>query len=84
MPQTREAIAHAKAAEVPIIVAINKMDLESANPLYVKQQLSEIDVIPEDYGGDVPTVELSAKANMGIDDLLEMILLVSDIQELRD
>ena len=83
MPQTREAIAHAKAAEVPIIVAINKMDLESANPLYVKQQLSEIDVIPEDYGGDVPTVELSAKANMGIDDLLEMILLVSDIQELR-
>ena len=83
MPQTREAVAHAKAAGVPIIVAINKMDLESANPLYVKQQLSEIDVIPEDYGGDVPTVELSAKANMGIDDLLEMILLVSDILELR-
>ncbi|MEZ4522881.1 MAG: translation initiation factor IF-2 [Thermomicrobiales bacterium] len=83
MPQTREAIAHAKAARVPIIVAINKMDLESANPLYVKQQLSEIDVIPEDYGGDVPTVELSAKANTGIDELLEMILLVADIQELR-
>ncbi len=83
MPQTREAIAHAKAAGVPIIVAINKMDLESANPLYVKQQLSEVDVIPEDYGGDVPTVELSAKANTGIDELLEMILLVADLQELR-
>lgn len=83
MPQTREAIAHAKAAGVPIIVAVNKMDLESANPLYVKQQLSEIDVIPEEYGGDVPTVELSAKANTGIDELLEMILLVADIQELR-
>ncbi len=83
MPQTREAIAHAKAAGVPIIVAINKMDLESANPLYVKQQLSDAGVIPEEYGGDVPTVELSAKANMGIDDLLEMILLVADIQDLR-
>lgn len=83
MPQTREAIAHAKAAGVPIIVAINKMDLETANPLFVKQQLSEAGVIPEEYGGDVPTVELSAKANMGIDELLEMILLVADIEELR-
>ena len=83
MPQTREAIAHAKAARVPIIVAINKMDLEAANPLYAKQQLSEAGVIPEDYGGEVPTVEVSAKANMGIDNLLEMILLVADLQELR-
>ncbi|CAN5478657.1 hypothetical protein BH23CHL2_BH23CHL2_15480 [soil metagenome] len=83
MPQTREAVAHAKAAKVPIIVAVNKMDLEAANPTYVKQQLSEIDVIPEEYGGEVPLVELSAKANTGIDELLEMILLVADIQELR-
>ena len=83
MPQTREAVSHAKAAKVPIIVAINKMDLPSANPTYVKQQLAEIDVIPEEYGGDVPVVEVSAKARMGIDDLLEMILLVADILELK-
>lgn len=83
MPQTREAISHAKAADVPIIVAINKMDLPSANPDYVKQQLAEAEVVPEEYGGDVPVVELSAKAMTGIDDLLEMILLVSDIQELK-
>ena len=83
MPQTREAVSHAKAANVPIIVAINKMDLPTANPNYVKQQLAEIDVIPEEYGGDVPVVEVSAKANLGIDELLEMILLVADIQELK-
>ncbi len=83
MPQTREAVAHAKAANVPIIVAVNKMDLESANPVYVKQQLSDIDVIPEEYGGDVPLVEVSAKAGTGIDSLLEMILLVADILELK-
>ena len=83
MPQTREAVAHAKSAGVPIIVAINKIDLEGANPDRVKQQLSEIELIPEDYGGDTPVVELSAKENLGIDDLLEVILLVADIEELR-
>ncbi len=83
MPQTREAVAHAKSAQVPIIVAINKIDLEGANPDRVKQQLSEIELIPEDYGGDTPVVELSAKENLGIDDLLEVILLVADIEELK-
>ncbi len=83
MPQTREAISHAKAAGVPIIVAINKMDLPTANPDYVKQQLAEAEVIPEEYGGDVPVVELSARERTGIDELLEMILLVAELQELK-
>jgi translation initiation factor IF-2 len=83
MPQTREAAAHAKSAGVPIIVAINKIDLEGANVDRVKQQLSEIDLIPEDYGGDTPIVELSAKEKLGIDDLLEVILLVADIADLK-
>jgi translation initiation factor IF-2 len=83
MPQTREAIAHAKAANVPIVVAMNKIDLDAANPDRVKQQLAEADVIPEDYGGDAPVVEISALNRVGIDDLLEVILLVADIQELK-
>jgi translation initiation factor IF-2 len=83
MPQTREAISHAKAANVPIVVAMNKIDLPAANPDRVKLQLSEIDVVPEDYGGDTPVVEVSARELMGIDDLLEVILLVADIQELK-
>ena len=83
MPQTREAAAHAKAANVPIIVAINKIDLPTANVDRIKQQLTEIDLIPEDYGGDTPVVEISAKENLGIDDLLEVILLVADIAELK-
>ncbi|MFW6074304.1 MAG: translation initiation factor IF-2 [Chloroflexota bacterium] len=83
MPQTREAIAHAKAADVPIIVAINKMDLPAANPDYVKQQLAEAEVVPEEYGGDVPVVEISAKEGQGIEDLLEVITLVAEILELR-
>jgi translation initiation factor IF-2 len=83
MPQTREAIAHAKAASVPIVVALNKIDLPAANPERVKQQLADAGVIPEDYGGDVPVVEVSAREKLGIDDLLEVILLVADIQELR-
>lgn len=83
MPQTREAVAHAKAAGVPIIVAMNKIDLPAANPDRVKGQLTEIDVTPEDYGGDTPVVEVSAKELLGIDDLLEVILLVADIQELK-
>jgi len=83
MPQTREAVNHARAANVPIIVAVNKIDLPSANPDRVKQQLSDIGVIPEDYGGDTPFVEISAKERLGIDDLLEIILLVADVQELK-
>jgi translation initiation factor IF-2 len=83
MPQTREAISHAKAAGVPIVVAMNKIDLAAANPDRVKQQLSEADVIPEDYGGDTPVVELSAREKLGIDDLLEVLLLVADLQELK-
>ena len=83
MPQTREAISHIKAAKVPMIVALNKIDLPQANPDRVKQQLSEIDVIPEDYGGDTPVVEVSARDKLGIDDLLEVILLVADIGELK-
>ncbi|MBO9358225.1 MAG: translation initiation factor IF-2 [Thermomicrobium sp.] len=83
MPQTREAVAHARAANVPIIVAINKIDLPTANPARVKQQLAEIGVIVEEYGGDVPVVEVSAKQRLGIEDLLEMILLVADMHELK-
>lgn len=83
MPQTREAINHAHAAEVPIIVALNKIDLPQANPDRVKQQLTDVGVIPEDYGGDVPLVELSAKEEYGIEDLLEMINLMADILDLK-
>jgi translation initiation factor IF-2 len=83
MPQTREAASHAKSANVPIIVAINKIDAPGANPDRIKQQLTEIDLIPEEYGGDTPVVEVSAKENLGIDDLLEVILLVADIAELK-
>ncbi|HEX3724021.1 MAG TPA: translation initiation factor IF-2 [Nitrolancea sp.] len=83
MPQTREAVSHARAANVPIIVAVNKIDLASANPDRVKQQLSDIGVIPEDYGGDVPFVEISAREKVGIEELLEIILLVADLQDLK-
>ncbi|AEE96233.1 translation initiation factor IF-2 [Mahella australiensis] len=83
MPQTVEAINHAKAAGVPIIVAINKIDKPGANPDRIKQQLTEYDLIPEDWGGDTICVPVSAKAKIGIDTLLEMILLVADMQELR-
>lgn len=83
MPQTREAINHAHAAEVPIIVALNKIDLPQANTDRVKQQLTDVGVIPEDYGGDVPLVELSAKEEYGIEDLLEMINLVADLLDLK-
>jgi translation initiation factor IF-2 len=83
MPQTREAIAHIKAANVPMIVAMNKIDLPAANPDRVKQQLTDAGVIPEEYGGDVPVVEVSARELLGIDDLLEVIILVADIAELK-
>ena len=83
MPQTREAIDHAKAAKVPIIIALNKMDKLDANPDYVKQQLADIGVVVEEYGGDVICVPVSARKGTGIDDLLEMILLVAEIQDIR-
>ncbi len=83
MPQTIEAINHAKAAGVSIIVAINKMDKESANPERIKQQLTEHDLVVEDWGGDVIAIPVSAKTGMGFDDLLENILLVAEIKELK-
>ncbi|WP_251421940.1 translation initiation factor IF-2 [Veillonella agrestimuris] len=83
MPQTIEAINHAKSAEVPIIVAINKMDKPGANPDHVKQQLSEHGLLPEEWGGDVIMVPVSAKQKEGIDDLLENILLVAEVMELK-
>ena len=83
MPQTVEAINHAKAAGVPIIVAVNKIDKPGANPAKVKQELMEYELVPEDYGGDTVMVEVSAKKRIGINDLLEMILLVAEVQELK-
>lgn len=83
MPQTVEAIHHAKAANVSIIVALNKMDKPGANPDRVLQQLTEYDLVPEDWGGDVPVVRVSALTHQGIDDLLEMITLVADMMELK-
>ena len=83
MPQTIEAINHAKSANVPIIVAINKIDKPGANPDHVKQQLAEYELIPEDWGGETIMVPVSAKQKMGISDLLEMILLVAEVQELK-
>jgi translation initiation factor IF-2 len=83
MPQTREAIDHAQAAKVPIIIALNKMDKADANPDFVKQQLYDIGVVIEEYGGDVICVPVSARRGTGIDDLLEMILLVAEVQDIR-
>ncbi len=83
MPQTVEAINHAKAAEVSIIVAINKMDKEGANPDAIKQQLTEYDLVPEEWGGDVMCVPVSAKTGEGIDELLEDVLLVAEVAELK-
>lgn len=83
MPQTVEAINHAKAANVPIIVAVNKIDKESANPERVKQELTEYGLVPEDWGGDTIFVPVSALKGRGIDELLEMILLVAEMQELK-
>lgn len=82
MPQTKEAIEHAKAAGVPMIVAINKMDKEAADPDRVLNELSQHEVLTEDWGGDVPVVRVSAKTGQGIEELLETILLVSEVQEL--
>lgn len=83
MPQTVEAINHAKSAGVPIIVAINKIDKPGANPEHVKQELSEHELIPEDWGGDTIMVPVSAKQKQGINDLLEMVLLVAEVKELK-
>ena len=83
MPQTVEAINHAKAAGVSVIVAINKMDKDGANPEQVKQQLTEYELVPEEWGGDTPCIPVSAKTKMGLDDLLEMVALVAEMKELR-
>jgi translation initiation factor IF-2 len=83
MPQTVEAITHAKAAEVPIVVAVNKIDVEGADPNKVKTQLTEHDLIAEDFGGDVSMVEVSAKTKQGLEDLLEVVLLQADLLELK-
>ncbi|GAF24263.1 translation initiation factor 2 [Bacillus sp. JCM 19047] len=83
MPQTKEAISHAKAAEVPIIIAVNKMDKETANPDRVMQELTEYELVPEAWGGDTIFVNVSALNGDGIDELIEMILLVSEVEELK-
>lgn len=83
MPQTVEAIDHAKSANVPIIVAINKMDKPGANPQHVTEELMKYNLIPEDYGGDTIFVNISAKTGQNVDDLLQMILLQSDVMELK-
>ena len=83
MPQTVESINHAKAAGVPIIVAINKMDKHTANPDKIKEQLTKYDLIPEEWGGDTIICPISAKTGMGLDDLLEMVLLTAEVQELK-
>jgi translation initiation factor IF-2 len=83
MPQTKEAIAHAKAARVPIIVALNKVDKANANPDRVKQQLAEQELVPDEWGGNTMVVPVSAKEKQGIDDLLEGILLVADNTDIR-
>ena len=83
MPQTKEAIAHAKAAGVPIVVAITKVDKPEANPDRVKQELVAEQVVPEEYGGDSPFVPVSAKTGQGMDTLLEQVLLQAEVLELK-
>ena len=83
MPQTREAIDHVRAAEVPLVIAINKIDANNANPDRVKQQLMELSLVPEEYGGDQVVVPISAQRGEGLDVLLDTVLLVADLQELR-
>ncbi|KAL4542287.1 hypothetical protein Ndes2526B_g09254 [Nannochloris sp. 'desiccata'] len=82
-PQTLEAVSHAKAAGVPIVVAINKIDKEGANPERVKQELTEVELIPEEWGGKTPMVNISAKKGQGVDDLLETVLLVAELEDLQ-
>jgi translation initiation factor IF-2 len=83
MPQTREAIDHVRAARVPMIVAVNKIDKPDANPDRVKQELADIGVLIEEYGGDIPAVSVSAKQRIGLDDLMDVIGLVADLQDLK-
>lgn len=82
MPQTKEAVQHARAAKVPLIVAVNKMDKSDANPDHVKQGLGNLEVIPEEWGGDTPFVPVSAKTGLGIDDLLDAISVQAEVMEL--
>jgi translation initiation factor IF-2 len=83
MPQTREAVAHAKAAKVPIIVAMNKIDKPNADPDRLRQQLAEIDLVPDDWDGDTMVVPISAKKRLGLEDLLEAVLLVADSNDIK-
>lgn len=83
MPQTVEAINHAKAANIPIVVAVNKIDKEGANPDHIMQQLTEYGLVPEEWGGDTIICQISAKKNIGIDNLLEMVLLTAEMRELK-
>ena len=83
MPQTIEAINHAKAAKIPIIVAVNKMDKPGANPDRVLTQLTEHDLVPAEWGGDTEVCRISAKMGMGIDELLETVILTAELQDLR-
>ena len=83
MPQTVESINHAKAANIPIIVAINKMDKPAANPDRIMQQLTEYELVPEDWGGETIVCPISAKTGMGIERLLDMVVLTAEVQELK-
>jgi len=83
MPQTQEAIDHARAAEVPIVVALNKIDRENADPNRVRQQLADVELVPEDWGGETVVVEVSALQKLGLDDLLDNLLVVAELEDLR-
>src|SRR6056300_555755 len=83
MPQTKEAVAHAKAAGVPLVVAVNKIDKEGADPERVKNELSAIEVIPEDWGGETQFIKVSAHTGEGIDELLEAVALQAEVMELK-